>query len=188
MSALIEPEPQRRLLTVDEVLRMVEVGILDEDDRVELIEGELLQMSPIGLPHMHKVNWLNRAFVRAAGDDGLVSIQNSLKLSNITLPQPDVVLLRAEPDEYRRRHPKIDEVVLLIEVAESSFSYDRRCKAALYARHGIAEYWIVHVEKSRVLRLTEPTQTGYAKEETIEGRVAPLALPSCVVDLAPLFD
>lgn len=187
MNAVLELEPTRHLLTVDDVLRMVEVGIIDEGARIELIEGELIDMAPIGAPHMGKVNRLTKLFVLAFGDDAIVSVQNSVKLSDITLPQPDFTILKAAPDEYQKRMPTVADVVLVVEVSDSTLRYDRRRKMPLYARHGIPEAWIVDVVNERILRFLEPRADGYGREDELHGRVHAQAVPHCAIDLGGLF-
>ncbi len=127
-------EPRRRLLTADDVLRMVEAGILREGERVELIEGELIEMVPINAPHGGLVARLTRLLIRAVGDEGILWTQSSVRLSDIDLPQPDFALLRPRSDDYMWRLPTAGDILLDIEVSHSSLSFDRQRKAPLYAR------------------------------------------------------
>lgn len=187
-AALVLPlEPRRRPLTVDEVFRMVDVGILDEDSRVELIEGELIEMPPIGAPHAGAVNMLTRSFVLGSRDQAVVSIQNGLRLSDLSLPQPDVVVLKPHASSYSTRLPTTKDVLLLVEVAHSTLNYDRNRKLPLYARHGIPEVWIVDIAGQRVTRYSQPSEAGYAQEELLGVNATPLLLPDCLIPLAELF-
>ena len=121
----------RHRFTVDEYHKMAEHGVLTEDDRVELIDGEILDMPPIGSGHSGSVNWFTDAFRGLFGDRAQLSIQNPLRLGLRVEPQPDVMLLRRRPDYYRAGHPGPDDVLLLVEVADSSLSYDRKTKARI---------------------------------------------------------
>jgi len=143
------PAVTRRLLTVDEYHRMGDAGILTEDDRVELIEGELVAMAPIGSEHVSGINALNRLLVMAVGERGIVSVQNPVRLTQRSEPQPDLAVLRPR-DDYRATLPRPEDTLLIIEVAVSSLDYDRTVKLALYARVGIPEVWIVDVAAENV--------------------------------------
>ncbi len=152
----------RRKLDVTEYHRMAAVGILHEDDRVELIEGELVEMAPIGPPYASTVNTLNELLVAAVGQRGIVSVRNPVRLNDHSEPEPDFAVLRRRDHRYRARPPGPDDVLLLVEVADSSLRYDRSIKLPLYARHGIPEVWIVDVEHSLVEVYREPVGDGYA--------------------------
>lgn len=141
------PWVTRRPITVDEFYRMADVGIFHEDDRVELIEGELIEMSPIGSDHSGTVNALNHLLVQAIGDRAVVSVQNPVRLSHVTEPMPDFVVLKPRDDFYRERTAQPEDVLLIVEVAKSSVRYDKRVKIPLYARHGVPEYWLVRLDK-----------------------------------------
>src|ERR1700676_1935686 len=137
------PWVPRRALTVAEYHRMGEAGILARDDRVELIEGQLIAMSPIGSEHSGTVNALNHCLVQAIGQRGVVAVQNPVQLDDLSEPQPDFAVLKPRDDYYRRATPRPNEVLLIIEVADSSLAYDRNVKRSLYARHDVPEFWIV---------------------------------------------
>jgi Uma2 family endonuclease len=137
---------QKRLFTCDEYETMLAAGILSEDDRVELIEGEIVQMSPIGSAHAGCVNRLNGIFSRLFQERAVVGVQNPLRLSEVSELQPDLVLLRPRADFYAASHPGPDDVLLVVEVADASLAYDRGVKAPLYARSGLAELWIVDLQ------------------------------------------
>lgn len=135
--------PATRAFTASEYQRMAEVGILGEDDPFELIEGEIVRMSPVGTRHSACVDRLNRLLVRAAGERAIVRIQGDDQLVARSRPQPDVALLKPHPDFYAGRHPGPEDILLLIEVADSAPVYDREVKLPLYVRAGLAEIWLV---------------------------------------------
>ncbi|MCE2487883.1 MAG: Uma2 family endonuclease [Desulfurellaceae bacterium] len=139
------PLPQHRL-SADDYHKMGEAGIFDHADRVELIEGRLIDMAPIGSDHAGQLNAvLNRAFARLA----LVSPQNPIRLSEHSEPQPDFAILRLRADFYRTSHPQPSDVLLVIEVADTSIRHDREVKIPLYARHGIPEVWLLDLHNTR---------------------------------------
>jgi Uma2 family endonuclease len=189
MSANATFFPQRHRLTVAEYYRMAEAGILGEDDRVELIEGEIIDMPPIGTDHTSVVKRLNSIFARNVGVRAIVSVQDPIRLNPRSEPQPDIALLRYRADFYRHAHPGPEDVLLLVEVADSSLRYDREVKLPLYARHGIPEVWIVDLEHRRLEIYRRPAEETYldkhcpGRDETI----ARAELAECVVDLGELF-
>jgi Uma2 family endonuclease len=154
------PAAPRRLLTVDEYHRMGEVGILTEDDRVELIEGELVAMAPIGSEHIAASNSLNRLLVLAVGDHGIVSVGNPVRLNRHSEPQPDFSVLKPR-DDYRKMLPRPEDTLLAVEVANTSLDYDRKVKLALYARSGIPEVWIVNLAANEVEVYRSPVADNY---------------------------
>lgn len=177
-------------LTVDDYYRMAEVGVLAPDARVELIDGEIFDMPPIGSPHFGTTAWLNRQFITDVADRAIVGSQSTLILGHYSAPEPDVMLLRPRADFYRRATPTAKDVLLLVEVSESTLSYDRKIKAPLYARHGVPEMWIVNLRHRELLCMRQPHLTGYAEVETIKapGLVQLSTLGDIKVDLSGLFD
>lgn len=178
----------RRGLTVDEFDRMGEVGIFNEDDRIELIDGELIQMAPIGGPHMRLVNVLTTILVRLAGDDAVVSPQNPIRLPPRNEPQPDITLLAP----HMRRSatvPTAQDILLVIEIADSTLAYDRDTKMTLYARHGIAEAWLFDIGSRRLLVFRDPSPEGYRSLLTLapEDSVAPRCLPQARLRLSEVW-
>ncbi len=129
----------RRMFTTDEFHRMAAAGILSEDDRVELIDGEIVQMSPIGSPHASCVDRLTALFVRRFGRRAIIRVRNPIVLSRHSEPQPDLAVLKLRTDFYAEKHPGPSDVLLVVEVADTSADYDRLTKVALYARAGIPE-------------------------------------------------
>jgi len=144
----LEPVPplERRLFTVEDYHRMGEAGVLRPDERVELIDGEVVVMSPVNPPHINAVNASTSVFVRAVGDDAIVSIQNPIRLDNRSEPQPDLALWR--PGVYRRAPAGPADTLLALEIAESSAASDRTHKQRIYARAGVREFWLLTLNSS----------------------------------------
>ncbi len=154
-------EPTTRRFTVEEYYRMAEAGILGEDDRVELLDGEIVQMSPIGSRHAGTVDRLGEALRQGAGTQAVVRVQNPIRLSETSEPQPDLCLLRPRADYYTGRHPGPDDVLLVIEVADASLRYDRDVKIPAYARAGVPEVWLFDLTGRRIYAYREPSGDGY---------------------------
>jgi Uma2 family endonuclease len=133
------------LFTVADYHRMVAAGILGEDSRVELIRGQIVDMAPIGAPHLNMVIRLTRLLPALIGDRGVLSVQNPIRLDDGSEPQPDVAVLRLRPEEYETAAPRAADVLLVIEVADTTLDEDRDVKAPLYAESEIPEYWIVNL-------------------------------------------
>ncbi len=173
--------------TVDEVRRMAQVGILHEDDRVELLDGQIVEMTPIGTRHAACVNRLNQLFVPLlASRRASVSIQNHVVLGKHQAPQPDVALLRFRADGYQTQDPGPADVLLVIEVADTTVASDRKRKIPLYARAGISEAWLVSLPADGIEIYRAPRSGQYRDART--GRrgetITPLAFP----DLRLLVD
>ena len=174
----------RRLLTIEEYDRMGAAGILNEDERVELIQGELVQMAAIGSPHASCVMRLTAWFtVRVAGR-ALVSVQNPIRLPPRSEPEPDLVILRHQSDFYATAHPGPEDVLLLIEVSDTTLVYDRGVKLPLYARAGIPEVWIVDLEGRRLLVHRQPSGMAYGEITVVAGgALSPAAFPDLSIRL-----
>lgn len=183
------PAPAHHRLSVDAYYRMAEAGILTDPHRVELIDGEIFDMAAIGSPYAAIVSRLGRLFARALGDEvALVILQNPLRLDAYNEPEPDVMLLRPRADGYRASHPGARDVLLLIEVSESSLAYDRDVKLPLYARFSAPEVWIVDLVGSAVEVYREPREGAYASHERqTSGRLAPALVPGATIDVAQLL-
>lgn len=151
----------QRLFTVEEYHRMAEAGILHEDDRVELIEGKIIQMAAVGSRHAACVKRLIKFLVREVGDLGVVGAQDPVVLPDSSEPEPDVVVLRPRDDFYAAGHPVPEDVLLLIEVSDTSFDYDRDVKVPLYARAGVPEVWIVDLVNEKIHVYSRPTDGSY---------------------------
>jgi len=180
---------QRHRVTVDEYYRMGEAGILAPDARVELIEGEVIDMAPMKSAHAWAVNLLAARLHEAARGRALVTCQTPLRLSEHSEPEPDLMLVQRRAGGYAAQHPGPADVLLLIEVADTSLDYDRRVKMPLYARHGVAEAWIVDLEHRQVHFFRRPAGESYADITATEtpGPTAVAALPGLMLDLAGVF-
>jgi Uma2 family endonuclease len=188
-ASLLDRAPiTRRKLDVDEYYRMAEIGILHEDDRIELIEGELVEMAPIGGHHTGAVINLTHLLAAAVGRRAFVSVQNPVRLDRYNEPQPDFAVLRPRGDRYQGRVPEVGDVLLLVEVARSSLAYDRSVKLPLYAKHGIPEVWIVNIDDKLVEVCRDPGPDGYgsitrAGPGTL---LEPELLPGAIVEVADI--
>jgi Uma2 family endonuclease len=180
-------EVTRWRFTVHDYHRMGDAGILHEDDRVELIEGELVEMTAIGTRHFSCVNRLTRLLVMNVGDEAIVSVQNPVRLNEYNEPQPDLTVIR--PRDYRESLPLPEDVLLLIEVSDTTLAYDRGVKLPLYARAGIGEVWIVNLPGETIERYTGTSADGYRHAEQ-KGRGQTLkstALPGLVPSVDEVF-
>jgi Uma2 family endonuclease len=173
----------RRGFTATEYHQMAEAGILTEDDRIELIAGEIVEMSAIGALHVNCVNALDDILHRLVGRDMTVSVQNPIRLQFDTEPEPDIAIVTASSDRRRVLTPK--DMLLLIEVADSSLEYDRGTKLPLYARSGIAEAWIVDLDGQTIERHTEPQGGAYLRVVSAQrgDTIASTTLPAVALDV-----
>ena len=180
---------QKRLLSVADYHRMGEAGIFSLDERIELIEGEIITVPPIGPAHAGLVAQLTQLLLAAVEDRAIVWAQNPVRLSDLSEPEPDLALLRPRRDFYRSAHPTPEDTLLAIEVSDSTLRYDRGIKVPLYARHGVPEVWLVDVAGERLLESREPADGGYASERVVDlaTPLVPAALPSTRIDLSSLF-
>jgi Uma2 family endonuclease len=179
----------RRRFTVDEYHRMGETGILSEDNRLELICGDIVFREPIGAYHAGTVRRLDRLFTSRLGDRAIVSVQNPVQFSQEnTELQPDVTLLRPRDDFYTSRHPEAADVLLLIEVADTTLRLDRRVKIPLYARVGVPEVWLLDLTTQRLEVCREPLGDRYGSVRILARgqRVSPDAFGDLSVDVADL--
>lgn len=190
MNFAVEQWPRTHRLTVDEYYKMAEAGVLAPDARVELIEGVIVDMAPIGSRHAGVVNLLTRILVQAAGDRAVISIQQSLRLGKRSEPQPDVAILRPRSDMYRSAHPTADDVLLVIEVSDTTLKFDRGRKLALYARHGVPEVWVVDLVNNQLHCMSQPVAERYQVERSFQGstEVSVAALPDTRLQLRQLFE
>lgn len=173
------PVPHRRLFTANEYQRLGEMGILHEDDRVELVEGDIVQMTPIGTRHAACVDRLNALLQRHFGDRGILRVQGPVRLNDYSEPQPDLAVLKPRADFYSSAHPHRDDILLIIEVADTSARYDREVKGLLYARAAIAEFWLVDLLNESVEVFSQPRADGYQSSSIIKRgeRLPSTALP-----------
>ena len=179
----------QRLFTIEEYHRMAEAGILHEDDRVELIEGKIIQMAAIGSRHAACVKRLVKLLVREIGDSGVVGAQDPIILPDSSEPEPDVTVLRPRDDFYAAGHPIPEDVLLLIEVSDTSLEYDREIKLPLYARAGIPEVWIVNLAGSDILTYSRPESGSYEEVNLARhgDRISSQVLPALLVSVGDIL-
>lgn len=180
---------RHHLLTVDDYHKMGEAGILGEDDRVELIDGELIDMAPIGSNHAGIVMRLITLLGAAVAGRAIISPQNPVRLGEHSEPQPDIAILRYRNDFYRASHPQPEDVLLLIEVADTTIHYDRDAKLPLYARHNIPEVWLIDLQQERVEISRQPSSDGYRQilRPANDERIALSLLPDISLLIADLW-
>ena len=174
--------PTPRLFTVDEYYKMAEVGILRPDEKVQLIEGKIIQMPPIGPSHAYNVTRLTRLLFECALPGAEIRVQSSVRLASRAEPEPDLAIVRSYPEAprtYESRHPRPDDILLAIEVADSTLTFDLGEKADAYARHNVTELWVVNLQGDALVVHRDPTLDGYARVETLAHgeSISPLAFP-----------
>jgi Uma2 family endonuclease len=174
------PSITRRLFSFEDCLRMVETGILRPSERVELINGELILMTPNGPRHGAVVDRATRTFITLMGDSAIVRTQGTVVLDRFFAPEPDIALLRPRDDYYAAQNPSAAEVLLIIEVADSSVEYDTTTKLHLYAILGIPEYWVADLQNDRLLIHSQPHGDNYGVMRELHrgDRLAPILLPA----------
>src|ERR1044072_627339 len=174
-----EEGPRRHRLTVEDYHRMAEVGILGPETRVELIDGEIIDMPPPGHLHSGTVFQLDRLLQRAVADRAMVGVQGTIVLGLYSAPEPDLSLPRPRQDFYKSALPRPGDILLVVEIADSSLRYDRNVKAGLYARHSIPELWLIDVRGKRLTRYRDPSADRYASidEPDLGAPVDILGLP-----------
>ncbi len=185
MTTETKPRPATALdlrpFTVAEYYAMAEAGILREEERVELMDGVIVEMAPMGNRHRATVTRLNRLFNRNVGERAIVQIQSSITLDDQTMPEPDLAILRERADFYEADSPGPEDVLLVIEVADSSVDYDRNEKLPRYARAGIREVWLTVLPENVVEAHTEPTENGYRVTRRL--RAGDVLAPGCFLDI-----
>lgn len=187
MPTQLEREPWR--FSIEDYERMFEIGVLNEDSHVELIDGEVLAMSPMGLLHRAVVRRLNTMFARHLLDKVELSPQLPVVIRPRSMPEPDYALIRLSDDDYIAGLPGPSDILLVIEVADSSVRFDRQVKMPLYARAGIQEMWLVDLTRDVVVVATEPSPDGYRNvtEHRAGDVIAPQAFPDATIDIAALL-
>jgi Uma2 family endonuclease len=182
-------EPLRRLFTTSEYHTMLDSGILHEEDRVELIEGEIWQMTPIGSGHVACVGRADKLLQRGLGDRATIFVQSPVHLDDFSEPEPDVAVLHFREDFYADALATPPDIFFLIEVADATLQYDRRIKVGLYARSGIPEVWLVNLPESTIEVYRDPSPQGY-RDVQILGRgdlLSPLAFPDLALDVSSIL-
>jgi len=180
----------RRLFTAEQFFQMIATGILTKDDHVELLEGEILEMTPIGLGHAACTANLLRIFILGIDGRGIVWSSGTIHLSDRSAPQPDLAVLRPNPRKYRDAYPVPEDVLLLVEISDSSLRRDRELKLPLYASAGIQEYWIVDVQDEMVYVYTSPANLNYTSARIFRRGdfASPAAFPDLAIAVDDIFD
>jgi len=187
MSYAMEQGPRPHRITVAEFIRMDELGLLAPEARVELIEGVIVDMAPIGPMHARDVAIIAERLILAAHGQAIVRAQSPVQLSDTTMPQPDIAVVKYQQDHYATNHPTPADVLLIVEVANSSADYDLGRKLKLYARHGIQEVWVLDVQADTLHLFRSRTEVGYREEITTKNPgVLPVSSLGLTVDLSGL--
>ena len=188
--AAAAPTREKRKFTVSEYYRMAEMGILGPNERVELVEGDIILMAPIGPGHAGSVDIIGNLFVRKLDERFIVRSQNPIHLDDGSEPQPDIVVARHREDYYTTAHPAPADILLIVEVAQSTPEYDRDIKAHLYGRNAIPETWVKNLPEDCIERFTGPGPDGYS-QHTVHRRgetITPVSFPDlelAVADVLP---
>ncbi len=183
VTAIKEQSLLRKAFTVEEFYKLSEVGIIKADERVELIEGDIIEMAAIGTRHAGCVNFFNDIFTEPKiKKTALVLVQNPILLNNYSQPQPDIAIVRRKPDFYKDGHPQPQEIFLVIEVSDTTLKDDRK-KVLIYAKSGISEYWIVNLDAQLIEVYRHPTVDGYRDRLSFKSAetISPLAFPDLVI-------
>jgi Uma2 family endonuclease len=158
---MVTTQLRTKKFSLEDYHQMINLGILKEDQLIELIKGEIVEMSPVGLKHASCVKKLNYLFYEHLGNQAIIGVQDPIKLNDNSEPQPDLVLLKPREDFYATQHPQPEDILLLIEVADSSIEYDRNIKLPLYAENKIREVWLIDVNQKYVEVYQKPYQNYY---------------------------
>ena len=188
-TVIVSVEPSRHRFTVDEYEALGRLEEFCGGPRLELIEGEIVEMTPIGPDHAGDVMWLHAELMPRLGGRAVIRVQNPLRLGDLSEPEPDLTVLVPPLDRYRRRHPMAEDVLLLVEVSNSSLRFDRATKVPLYARHGVAEVWIVDLTGETVEVYRQPSPEGYSTVDR-RGRgesVSPATFPDIELSVDELL-
>ena len=180
----------KRLLTIDEYYSMADAGIIGREDRVELIRGEIVQMSPIGSLHASVVDSASQLFFDSVAGNAIVRVQNPIRLeTQQSEPEPDISLLRPRQDRYRTAHPTPEDILLVVEVSDSSLEYDRGVKIPLYAEAGIPEVWLIVPDEDGIERYADLSGGEYRRMERFHlgDALAPTLLPNAQVQASALL-
>ena len=190
-SSLAEGDPRPRLFTNAEYHAMGDAGVLAPDERVQLVAGEIVVMSPMGSRHAAAVSWMNEAFYASGqlGGRAIVWVQCPLVIPDFSEPEPDLALLRHRDDRYALAHPRPEDMLLLVEVADSTLAYDRRVKLPLYAAAGVPESWLMNLREDVIEAHTDPSLDGYRTVQRYRAgdSIAPAAFPELVITVSQLI-
>ena len=187
--AIATPVAPPRFFTVDEFRLMGEAGVFAPEERVELVEGWIVRMSPIGDPHNGRTTRANRLFHDLFGRLAVIQVQGPLRLGDSSQVQPDVAVLRERADLYEQGTPVPANALLIVEIADSTIQYDLGAKASLYAVHGIVEYWVEDIPGDRLVVHRDPTPDGYRSVQTLtrEDRLRPVSFPDVEIAVSELL-
>jgi Uma2 family endonuclease len=178
-----------RLFTVKEYHRMVEAGILDPDERVELLAGQILKMAAKGTAHEAAITRADRLLRNRIGEPVLLRLQSPIQLNDYSEPEPDIAVVQVDPLDYEDHHPNSSEVYLIIEIADTSLNRDLNFKAQIYAQSGITDYWVLDINERRLYVLREPNNNGYQNQVILSDHdtVLPLTFPDCVITVGEML-
>ena len=181
--------PTRHRFTVAEYHAMADAGIFSENERVELLDGDIINMPPIGDWHQASIDFYTNILPQLLQGRAIVRIQGPTRLCDESEPQPDVMLLKWRDDFYRDGHPEPSDVLLLIEVSDTSIEYDRSTKLSAYARTGIPEVWILSRDDRRIESYTEPSEGTYSSVRHVRptDTIAPQAFPDVTIEVGQFF-
>ncbi|GIK55132.1 MAG: hypothetical protein BroJett015_07950 [Chloroflexota bacterium] len=180
---------KRHLISVERYDQMIAAGIIQEDERLELLGGEIIEMSPIGIPHAACVKRLNRLFSRKLDEQVIIGVQDPIHIDQYSEPQPDIVVLNLRDDYYAGGHPEPEDILLLVEVADTSLAYDREEKLPRYAQAGIVEVWIVNLIEQQIEVYLRPSPQGYQQTAIFNGKqtVIPVAFPQLTLKVSQIL-
>ena len=187
MSTAMHEWPRRHRITVDHFYRMAEAGLFDAEERVELVNGEIIDVPPMGVPHAGVLDYLAKLLMRTVEPQAIVRSQLPLRLGEYSEPLPDLVIAKHRADLYMEGHPTGDDALLVIEISSTTLRFDRNVKMPMYARHGVAEVWVLDVSGQQIYRYSSPRDGEYASMTMVPlaSRMSLDAL-RCEIDLVPL--
>jgi Uma2 family endonuclease len=180
----------RHQFTVTDYHKMIESGILGEDDPIELIYGELIKMSPMNAKHASLIGHLLGLLHERLGRKVFITSQTPLRAATNSEPEPDIMVLKSRPDRYRTALPQAEDVLLIIEVSDTTLTYDRDVKAPLYASAGLSEYWLINLNENCIEVFREPTPNGYRQQTKFwrADTLSLLAFPEVAITAGEILD
>jgi Uma2 family endonuclease len=189
MATMTANTPRQHRFTAEQYFQMGETGVLARDARVELIDGEIVDMAPIGSPHEATIERLDDLLAEALRGRAMVRVQHSIVLDEHSVPEPDIAIVALRTDYYEHAHPRARDVLLLIEVADTTLAFDRDVKSRLYARSGVPEYWIVDIGGRAVMRLHSPRHGVYTASDTarVGDSISPGAFPDVRIEVRAIL-
>ncbi len=178
-----------RLWTVKEYYQMIEAGLLHPEEQVELLEGQIINMTPQGPFHAATTDYTTEYLRHTLAGKALLRCEKPIALNQYSEPEPDIAVVHLHPYRYANGHPQASEVYLLIEVADTTLEYDRNTKAKIYAKAGIEDYWVLNTKKRQLHIFREPMIDGYSQEDILveTASISPLAFPEITVEISRLL-